>query len=136
MGKLNYKAVEAKLKHASGNISLAAANLGVTRKAVYDFLEKHPKLKNVVTDEREAMVDAAENALHAAILEKQSWAVTLCLKTLGKRRGYVERLEIEENPIDWDAVPEETRDAFIDGKIGLEDVQRIIRARESKGRKA
>lgn len=29
-------------------------------------------------------------------------------------------------PVDWDLVPADIRDAFIDGKIGLDDVRRLI----------
>lgn len=31
------------------------------------------------------------------------------------------------DPIDWDRVPPEVRDAFIEGKLKLDDVQRLLR---------
>jgi len=43
---------------------------------------------------------------------------------------YRERNETKHTfePIDWDAVPVDVRDAFIDGRIKLEDVYRLVRA--------
>lgn len=42
---------------------------------------------------------------------------------------YRERSETKHtfDPIDWEQVPPDVRDAFIEGKIKLEDVQRLIR---------
>jgi hypothetical protein len=50
-------------------------------------------LRQVVEDARQSIVDAAENALLAAVVEKQGWAVCFALKTLGKSRGYVEQMD-------------------------------------------
>lgn len=42
---------------------------------------------------------------------------------------YRERTETKHTfePIDWERVPHDVRDAFIDGKLKLEDVQRLLR---------
>jgi hypothetical protein len=39
------------------------------------------------------MIDAGESALYRATLNGEAWAVQFLLKTLGKSRGYVERVE-------------------------------------------
>lgn len=41
---------------------------------------------------------------------------------------YRERGELKHtfDPIDWDKVPSDIRDAFIDGKVSLDDVRRLI----------
>jgi len=90
MAKLTIKLAEEKLKDASGNVSLAAKNLNVTREYLHAYVNKNPHLKEVIQQARESMCDDAENALHALILEKNVQAITFCLKTVGKKRGYVE----------------------------------------------
>lgn len=46
-----------------------------------------------------------------------------------KPETYRERSDVKHtfDPVDWERVPPDVRDAFIDGKIKLEDVQHIIR---------
>ena len=66
-----------------------------TRQAVRDRAEKHPKELEDIEDE---MLDIAEGELHKMIKEEKSSrirlrAVELYLKTKGKKRGYVERIE-------------------------------------------
>lgn len=90
MAKLTIKLAEEKLKDASGNVTLAAKNLNVTREHLHAYVNKNPHLKEVIQQARETMCDDAENALHALILEKNVQAITFCLKTVGKKRGYVE----------------------------------------------
>lgn len=82
------------IQQAKGNISAAARALGTSRQTVLNYADEYSTVKQALEDEREAMIDTAESALHAAILDKQGWAVCFTLKTLGKSRGYVERQEI------------------------------------------
>ncbi len=91
--KLVKKAVIEALKKTNANISIAAKALGVNRSSLYDFVNKHDDLKQLVTDERESLVDVAESALKSAVVAKEAWAVCFTLKTIGKHRGYVERVE-------------------------------------------
>lgn len=49
---------------------------------------------------------------------------------LGKQYlGQRDKIEQTSDPIDWDAVPGDVRDAFIAGKVSLDDVRRIISRR-------
>ena len=91
--KLIKKTVAEALKKTNANISLAAKSLGVDRSSLYDFVNKHDDIKQLITDERESLVDIAESALKSAVIEKEAWAVCFTLKTIGKHRGYVERVE-------------------------------------------
>jgi transposase len=91
--KLVKKAVIEALKKTNANISLAAKALGVARSSLYDFVNKHNDLKQLVTDERESLVDIAESALKSSVIKQEAWAVCFTLKTIGKHRGYVERVE-------------------------------------------
>lgn len=91
--KLTKDGVTEALKKTNANISLAAKSLGVNRSSLYRFIERSPDLKELITDERESLVDIAESALKSAVVGKEAWAVCFTLKTIGKGRGYVERVE-------------------------------------------
>ena len=83
------------LTEARGMVSVAARRLGVTRRAVYNALEKFPSVADALRDAREATTDMAELKLLEAIKDREPWAVALYLKTQGKDRGYTERLDIK-----------------------------------------
>lgn len=78
-----------------GNIAHVARVLGVNRSGLHDRINKSERLKQAVYDARQTMVDDAESALHAALIQKEGWAVCFTLKCLGKDRGYIERQEQE-----------------------------------------
>lgn len=82
------------LRRVNGKVYIAAKAIGMTSKVLYDYINRHPELKEIVDDARSIIVDKAELALESAIGSKQGWAVCFTLKTLGKERGYVERNEI------------------------------------------
>jgi len=86
------KIIEA-LKTSRGMIAVAARVLGCDRKTIYNAIQRHPAINEVVAGERELMVDSAELKLIEAIHKGQSWAIAFCLKTQGRSRGYVERQE-------------------------------------------
>ena len=78
----------------NGNISAVARAFGVSRAAIYDYINKKPELKKMIQDERDAMVDSAESELYKLIKRGNLTALIFYLKTQGKQRGYVERNEI------------------------------------------
>lgn len=85
------------LKATRGTVSLAADRLGCDPDTVYRYMKRYPKVKAVVTQYRKRRVDMAELKLDAAINNGEPWAIALVLKTLGKKRGYVERVEQEHS---------------------------------------
>lgn len=85
--------IESALKAKAGNIAAAAKALGVARSTLYRRIEKSPGLQDVLTDAREELVDIAESALRKEVLEGNITAIIFTLKTQGKGRGYVERIE-------------------------------------------
>jgi hypothetical protein len=107
MATLNVKAVEAKLLQLGGNLAAAGRHFGVKRQSMWEFVQRRPKLRQVVLDIREARVDEAESALDAAVQRGEGWAISLTLKTIGKGRGYIERTQIDVGEID----------ALIDGEL-------------------
>lgn len=82
------------LRDTNGLVSLAARKLGCTTQTIYTRAKKVAAVQQTIDDSRAELVDHAELALRAAILDKQPWAVALVLKTLGRERGYVERQEV------------------------------------------
>lgn len=86
--------IEKALRDTKGMVSVAAKKIGMARGAMYARIQKSTVLQEAITDEREAMTDTAELALHRAIVNGEAWAVCFYLKTMGKSRGYVEKQEI------------------------------------------
>jgi hypothetical protein len=97
--KVSTKQIEAALLASHGLVAMAAASLGVSRSAIYARVERNQRLKEVVEQERESFVDLAEERLRMAVERGEAWAVALVIKTLGKKRGYTERQEIETTDV-------------------------------------
>ena len=98
MAKLKVKEVSQKLRELRGNVSAAAAALGVTRSGLNQFLDRHG-LTDIVVECRQTMGDMAETALMRAVANGEAWAIALVVKTLCKDRGYVERTETEQSGV-------------------------------------
>jgi len=82
------------IRDKRGNIAAVAVALHTSRQTVYRYIEKHAKLKDVLAESRESMLDMVESVLYSKALEGESWAVCFFLKTQGKSRGYIERSEV------------------------------------------
>lgn len=87
------EAVRNAIVKSRGLLSFAAQLLGCERATVYSYLEKWPDLKKVVSDQREGLVDIAESRLLGNIDKGDTTAIIFFLKTQGRGRGYVERME-------------------------------------------
>lgn len=96
--------VAAALEKSRGLVSFAARLLGCNRTTIYNYFERYPQLRDIIHDAGEALVDKAELKLEKAIDNDEPWAIALVLKTKGKSRGYVERVEF----VDWRAELEKT----------------------------
>ena len=75
-----------------GNISAIARAFNRDRKTVYEYIRKND-LWDKVEEARETMVDNVESALYQQALSGNTTAMIFFLKTQGKDRGYVERVE-------------------------------------------
>jgi hypothetical protein len=85
------------LKATNGLVSLAARRVGISRSQFYTRIRNTRSLQEIIEDGREELVDLAEMALRSGIINKEPWAVGMALKSLGKKRGYVERQETEQS---------------------------------------
>ena len=74
---------------------------------IYRRLKQSARLREVLDDQREEFLDIAEASLKRKVIEGDGWAVCFTLKTLGKARGYVERLqrETDRTPVALDHLP-------------------------------
>ena len=88
--------VEDAIRRAAGNVTAAARGLGVGRTALHARIAKSPDLQRVLQEEREALVDMAESALRAEVLDRNMTAIIWTLKASpeAKRRGWGERHEL------------------------------------------
>ena len=77
-----------------GNVSAVARQLKMPRSSVHVIIQADPVLKQLLDDERERMLDNAEDRLGLAVDKGEAWAVCFTLKTQGKERGYSERQEL------------------------------------------
>ena len=88
---------------AGGFISIACKSLDCTRKTIYNYMDKYPELKEVVIDIREQYLDVAEAALIKNVKDGKSSDIKYFLNTQGKKRGYIEKSELDitsgEEPI-------------------------------------
>lgn len=83
------------LRKGHGLVSTAAALVPCSTSVIYTALKKHPKLYDIIQQAREDMVDTAELSLRRRILDGEGWAVLFALRTQGRKRGYIEKVEQE-----------------------------------------
>ncbi len=76
------------LREGNGILSVAAKILGCHRNTIYNYLEDHPELKDLVEECRETLVDEAEQILLKKVKEEDIRCVMFVLRTLGRHRGY------------------------------------------------
>ena len=88
--------IEDAIRKSAGNVTAAARGLGVGRTSLHARIAKSPQLQQVLQEEREALVDMAESALRAEVLDRNMTAVIWTLKASpeAKRRGWGERQEV------------------------------------------
>jgi predicted transcriptional regulator len=100
-----------------GNITEIARSMGTTRQTIYNWMESDPEFKEIYDNIEESHLDLAESQLHLMIkglpkfetdedgnkrfagwIERPSEsAIFFKLKTKGKKRGYIERSEIDHS---------------------------------------
>ena len=93
--KLKFKKADMrKALIASGGVQLGAARiLKCDRDTVANYINRYPDLLEDVQRARDEMIDEAELGLRDAVLLKDDWAIKYILSTLGKDRGYSQRVE-------------------------------------------
>ncbi len=87
-----------------GVVTTACQTAGISRDTHYRWLKEDPDYKRRVHELDNIALDFAESHLHMLIKDGSAAATIFYLKTKGKRRGYVERQEVElaeKKPLSW-----------------------------------
>jgi len=109
------KAMLSALKASFGRVSMAAEAVGINRCTHYDWLEKDEEYRQAYEEINESAIDFVESKLFEKItgvtvkngetkdgediiydLPPSDTAIIFYLKTKGKKRGYVERTEVDQ----------------------------------------
>jgi AcrR family transcriptional regulator len=83
------EAMEASL----GVVTTACKKVGVSRTTFYEYYKTDEDFKNTVDELEAVALDFAESQLHKQIKDGNTAATIFYLKTKGKKRGYIERIE-------------------------------------------
>ena len=89
------KAMLDALEKSLGVVTSACKTVGVGRTTHYLWLQEDKEYKAAVDELSDVAIDFAESQLHKQIKEGNSTATIFFLKTKGKKRGYVERQEVD-----------------------------------------
>jgi len=97
------EAIKKALIATYGNITLAAEQVQVARQNLSNRIHSSPELEQALSESRDRIVDFAENKLLALLNKKniaglsdpEPSAVYFVLKCQGKKRGWIERQEVE-----------------------------------------
>ncbi len=93
--KLKYADVKKGIMGSAGIVSVIAQKCQCDWHTAKTFIGKHPKLSLLLKNEREKMVDLAENKLLTKVNEGDNWAIGRVLDGPGKKRDWSARREIE-----------------------------------------
>jgi hypothetical protein len=92
---INKKAMLDALEKSLGVVTSACKSVDIARETHYRWMREDPEYKAAVDSIADVAIDFAESQLHKQIKEGNSTATIFFLKTKGKKRGYVERQEID-----------------------------------------
>ena len=104
----NKKAMIKALHKSLGVVSHACEAVGINRTTHYRWLEDDEEYKKEVESIQEYQLDFVESKLFENINNNDTTATIFYLKTRGRKRGYIEKQEIDQNhkftgikPIEW-----------------------------------
>ncbi len=80
-----------------GVVSAACQAVGVDRSTFYLYSKTDPEFAQSVKDVEEYALDFVESQAYKQIKEGNTSMIIFYLKTKGKRRGYIERQEVEHS---------------------------------------
>ncbi len=91
------KEIKDMLEACHGAVYISAEKLDMSPSALYTRIRKSPDLRAVCDLFRGRLIDAAELKLEQAVKEGESWAISFVLRTLGRDRGYQDKLEVTQS---------------------------------------
>ena len=94
------KAMIGALQQSLGVVTSACKAVGISRETHYKWLREDVDYKFQVEDLSNIALDFAESQLHNQIKNGSTPATIFYLKTKGKKRGYIERQEIQHENLE------------------------------------
>jgi len=85
------------LEKSLGIVSTACEALGISRTTYYKYYNEDKEFKHSVDSISDIALDCAESQLFELIKEKNVTAIIFYLKTKGKKRGYIEKQEVNHS---------------------------------------
>jgi len=92
------------LEKSLGIVSTACKMVDLGRTTHYQWIKEDADYKKAVDSIQDSVLDFAESHLYKLVKEGNPAATIFFLKTKGKKRGYIERQEIEvqeKKPLSW-----------------------------------
>lgn len=109
------------LTESKGMVTVAAKKLGCSPTTVHNYIAKHTTIRDAMDAARDSQLDFAELKLFEEIKNNNTTAIIFYLKTVGKRRGYVERSEQVNYNVDAELL-KKTIDAIEQAGLSAADV--------------
>lgn len=85
------------LEKSLGIVTTAAKAAGIDRQTHYNWMAKDARYKAAVESIADITLDFAESQLHKNMMNGSDAATIFYLKTKGKKRGFIEKTEIEHS---------------------------------------
>lgn len=92
--RLTVERIAQALRLCGGNITEVARCFGKHRNTIAHQIQRHPELKEIMLEMREAIIDEAELKMREAVSQGQPWAIRTTLSMIGKHRGWTEKHEV------------------------------------------
>jgi hypothetical protein len=94
---INKKAMINALEKSLGIVTSACKAVGIARETHYRWMREDEDYSTSVKSIEDIALDFAESQLHKQISNGEVSSTIFFLKTKGKKRGYIERQEIDSN---------------------------------------
>lgn len=88
------------MENALCNISTSCKKIGISRNCFYEWMKSDEIFKTEVEELQESMIDFGETMLYKNVRDGKETSIIFYLKTKGKDRGYIERVENVNKNID------------------------------------
>lgn len=88
------------LEKSLGVVTTACKSVGLDRGTFYQYYNKDEQFRSAVDDLENVALDFAESQLHKQIQKGEVSSTIFYLKTKGKKRGYIEKMQQEHTGAD------------------------------------
>ena len=81
------------MRFTLGNISQSCEKVGIVRNTFYEWMKNDPQFRSDINNIEDFVLDWVESELYKRIKEGNPACTIFYLKTKGKKRGYIEKVE-------------------------------------------